>query len=112
MGTDILKKAQIIQTLRDAEDFDIYFEHVVSEVAYDWMSDHAKEQLPRGAKAYWDRIVFDPLDGNNIYYVVVDRDELELEAENVGAWVNWEDDKSFLKDMFWSNLDWLNVIEP
>lgn len=102
---EALEKLQIIQTLRDAEDFDIYFERVEGSFI-----DCTEGQL----NGWYDRIVFDTVNTDLIAYVVVDRDECELAFQDfVGSThYDWKQDKAFLKDQFWANLDWLNIIEP
>jgi len=91
---DTLQKAQIIQQLRECKDPEIYFEHVVS------------------GTAHYDRICF--VTDEDIYYVIANIDDMEFEWEgfNGSTHYDWKKDKSFLKDQFWANLDWLNVIEP
>jgi len=99
---DALTKAQIIQTIRDAEDFEIYFERVEGSFI-----DCTGNKL----NGWYDRIVFDTISTDLIAFVVVDRDDLETEAYEQCIF-EWRYDKAFLKDQFWANLDWLNVIEP
>jgi len=103
---DALTKAQIIQILRDAEEFEIYFERVEGSQVY--------QSTKNTCNGWYYRIVFDLYNTDLIAYVVVDRDECELAFEEWKGATNpdWRKDKAFLKDQFWANLDWLNVIEP
>lgn len=102
---DALTQAQIIQTLRDAEDFDIYFERVEGSFI-----DHTGGEL----NGWYDRIVFDTVNTDLIAFVVVDRDDMQTEWDEFyrPTHHDWRKDKAFLKDQFWANLDWINVIEP
>lgn len=89
-----LEKLEICDRLRKAKRSEIYSDTLTGE----------------NGNGFIDVIIWDDLSDEPIPYVIIDKDEIELDAELAGLGMEWFDDESFLRDQFFKNLDWLRLL--